>query len=66
LARHPGERLSPAVAQTDALEQLRAEQERVIRENEASDRAEAQSQQGQRLGQGRDPRHPADLGDRQS
>ncbi len=54
LARHPGERLSPAVAQTKALTRLRAEQERVIREIEASDRAAAQSQKGQRIGEGRD------------
>ncbi|AZO81985.1 MULTISPECIES: relaxase/mobilization nuclease domain-containing protein [unclassified Bosea (in: a-proteobacteria)] len=53
LARHPGERLSVAVAQTDALAQLRIEQERVIREIEASERAESQSQKGQRMGEGR-------------
>lgn len=54
LAQHPGERLSPAVAQTKALTRLRAEQEGVIREIEASDRAAAQSQKGQRIGEGRD------------
>lgn len=51
VAQHPGDRLSPALAQTDALAQLRAEQERVIREIEANDRAEAQK--GQRMGPGR-------------
>lgn len=53
LAQHPGDRLSPALAQTDALTQLRAEQERVIREIEASDRLEAQANKGQRMGSGR-------------
>lgn len=51
LARHPGDRLSPGLVKTDALAQLRAEQERVIREIEASDRLEAQK--GQRMGPGR-------------
>ena len=51
LARHPGDRLSPGLVETDALAQLRAEQERVIREIEASDRLEAQK--GQRMGPGR-------------
>lgn len=53
LAQHSGERLSPALVKTDALVQLRAEQERVVREIEA-DHAAAQSQTGQRIGQGRD------------
>ena len=48
LALHPGDRLSPTLVKTDALVQLRAEQERVIREIEASDRLEAQK--GQRMG----------------
>lgn len=50
LAQHPGQPLSPAVVQTDALARLRAEQEQIIRDIEASQKAEAQSQKGQSMG----------------
>ncbi len=56
LAQHPGERLSPALAQTDALARLRQEQEQIIREIEASESAEPQSQKGQHNSAGRGPR----------
>lgn len=36
LTQHPAERLSPALIQTDALARLRAKQEQIIREIEAS------------------------------
>ncbi|MFC6496009.1 relaxase/mobilization nuclease domain-containing protein [Ancylobacter dichloromethanicus] len=49
LAQHPGQPLSPAVLQTDALARLRAEQEQIIRDIEASQKAEAQSQKGQSM-----------------
>lgn len=50
LAQHPGQPLSTAVVQTDALARLRAEQEQIIRDIEASQKAEAQSQKGQSMG----------------
>lgn len=50
LAQHPGDRLSPALAQTDALARLQTEQEKVIREIETSERGEPQSQKSQQLG----------------
>lgn len=55
LAQHPADRLSPSLVKTDALAELRAEQERVIREIEASDRLEAQK--AQRMGPGRGGRY---------
>lgn len=54
LAQHPARPLSPALLQTDALARLRAEQEQIIREVEASDQL-AQSNKGHRLGSGRRP-----------
>ena len=45
-----------ALAQTDALARLRQEQEQVIREIEASESAEPQSQKGQHMNSGRSPR----------
>jgi len=56
LAQHPGEPLRPLPAQTDALASLRAEQEKVIRDIEASESAAAQSQKGDRLSSDRGPR----------
>lgn len=50
LAQHPGRPLSPSVVQTDALARLRAEQEQIIRDIEASQKTEAQSQSGQSMG----------------
>lgn len=50
LVQHPGQPLSLAVAQTDALARLRAEQEQIIRDIEASQKAEAQSHNGQSIG----------------
>ena len=47
LAEHPAKPLPQAVIQTDPLAQLRAEQERLVREIEA-ERAETQSVKGQR------------------
>lgn len=49
LAQHPAQPLSPALLQTDALARLRAEQEQIIREIEASERVESQSSRGQRM-----------------
>ncbi|MEP9370159.1 relaxase/mobilization nuclease domain-containing protein [Xanthobacter sp. VNH20] len=49
IAEHPGQPIPAALVQTDALAKLRAEQEQVIREIEASERATAQSTKGQRL-----------------
>jgi type IV secretory pathway VirD2 relaxase len=49
LAQRPAERLSPALIQTDALARLRAEQEQIIREIEASEGAQAQSSKPQRM-----------------
>jgi hypothetical protein len=49
LATHPAERLSPALIQTDALARLRAEQEQIIREIEASQKAQAQTAKPQRM-----------------
>ncbi len=49
LAQHPADRLSPALIQTDALARLRAEQEQIIREIEASEGAQAQSSKPQRM-----------------
>jgi type IV secretory pathway VirD2 relaxase len=56
LSRHPGEPLPPPAAQTDALGGLRAEQEKIIRDIEASESAEPQSQKGQHLGSKGTPR----------
>lgn len=50
MSQHPVEPLSPALIQTDALARLRAEQEQITREIEASERIDAQSQKGQRAG----------------
>lgn len=50
VSQHPAQPLSPALIQTDALARLRAEQGQIIREIEVSERAEAQSQRGQRTG----------------
>lgn len=47
LAEHPVQPLPQALVQTDALAQLRAEQEKIVREIEA-ERVEAQSIKGQR------------------
>ncbi|MFG1466147.1 relaxase/mobilization nuclease domain-containing protein [Xanthobacter sp. DSM 24535] len=47
LAEHPAQPLPQTLIQTDALAQLRAEQEKIVREIEA-ERAEAQSIKGQR------------------
>ena len=49
LAQHPADRLSPTLLQSDALAQLRAEQEQIIREIEASEGAQAQSTKPQRM-----------------
>ncbi len=56
LARHPGEPLVAPAAQTDALANLRAEQEKIIRDIEASESAEPQSQKGQHISASRAPR----------
>jgi len=50
LSRRPTQPLSPALIQTDSLARLRAEQAQIIREIEASERLDAQSQKGQRMG----------------
>ncbi len=47
VAEHPAQPLPQALVQTDALAQLRAEQEKIVREIEA-ERVEAQSIKGQR------------------
>ncbi|OYZ88873.1 MAG: hypothetical protein B7X99_20655, partial [Rhizobiales bacterium 17-65-6] len=47
LAEHPAQPLPQTLIQTDALAQLRAEQEKIVREIEA-ERAEAQCIKGQR------------------
>lgn len=49
IADHPGQAIPAALVQTDALAKLRAEQEQIIREIEASERATAQSAKGQRI-----------------
>ena len=49
IAEHPGQPLPAGLVQTDALAKLRAEQEQIIREIEASERATAQSAKGQRI-----------------
>ncbi len=56
LSRHPGESLPPPAGQTEALAGLRAEQEKIIRDIEASESEEPQSQKGQHNSQGRGPR----------
>ena len=49
IAEHPGQPLPAGLAQIDALATLRAEQEQIIREIEASERATAQSVKGQHM-----------------
>ena len=49
LAQNPGQPLPAGVVQTDALARLRAEQEQIIREIEASEQAQAQSTKPQRM-----------------
>lgn len=49
LALHPAQALSPALLQTDALARLRAEQEQIIREIEASERGDSQKERPQRM-----------------
>jgi hypothetical protein len=49
LAQHPVERLAPGLIQSDALARLRAEQEQIIREIEASEKAQTQSAKPQRM-----------------
>jgi hypothetical protein len=49
LAQHPADRLSPALIENDALARLRAEQEQIIREIEASEGAQSQSTKPQRM-----------------
>lgn len=49
IAEHPGQPIPASLVQTDALAKLRAEQEQIIREIEASERATAQSAKAQRM-----------------
>lgn len=49
IAEHPAKSLPTSSIQTDALATLRAEQEKIVRELEASERATAQSAKGQRI-----------------
>ena len=56
LAQNPDEAMSPALVQTEALARLRAEREQIIRQIEAGERTERQSQRGQHMGPGRGSR----------
>jgi hypothetical protein len=56
LARHPGKPLAAPAAPTDALANLRAEQEKIIRDIEANESGAPQSQKGQNLSSGGAPR----------
>ena len=55
LAQPPGKPLPPASIKTDTLASLRAEQEKIVQEIEASESAAPQAQKGQHISSGRSP-----------